>query len=679
MKRPLLLTVVATLAITALVPLAIGFLQLRSNADALLEQVQRTHMVAASSSAARVSAYLSSFDTLSEGVVSNPAVAADPKSPAVTSLLSGLLQADPRVAAVGLYSEDGEKVVLIQRTDLKVEISDVHRPQDSEPTSFVRGKSRPWLRLYRPLPGQGSLVLVADAEPLDAMVQAVEMGPEAQEVLANRQGEVLAGARVSLQSFPPTIVERANSGKLGAESGRYANLQGEDSIVGFAPVEGTSWYVLSRQPALVAELAAQRIRRATWQAAAAAVLLTVLLSSGAYVALIRPLRRLIQAQRELVGDEAALGGGSEIQQLEGAFKILQERIQKSEDLTDVFLGRYKVNELVGSGAMGSVFRAWDPKLRRDVALKTIRVSAEEFDREKLVNSLLEEASISARFHHPNIVTTYDVADTGKNAYIAMEYVQGVSLDAYLWDRITLTAEEVIPVGLAVARALAVAHASDLVHHDVKPGNVLLGLDASIKVTDFGISQLISSAAIAEDVVCGTPGYLAPEALQGEGYGPSSDLFALGIIFYEALTGKHPFFGRNLRQTVINTIVEDPDPIGDVRTDLPADLVLLIDQLLAKDPKDRPAGAQDVVQRLEVLERELEIKWRPNPDTFETLTGSRHQLSHTRMMKITSATAGVAVHAKDAAPAKKIAATILDIANERLIEKEASERERPPES
>lgn len=634
MKRPLLLTVVATLAITALVPLAIGFLQLRSNADALLEQVQRTHMVAASSSAARVAAYLSSFDTLSEGIASNPAVAADPKSSAVTSLLSGLLQADPRVAAVGLYSEQGEKVVLIQRTDLKVEISDTLRPEVSQDTTLVRGKSRPWLRLQRALPGQGTVVLIADAEPLHSMVQSVEMGPEAQEILASRSGEVLAGAKVPLESFPPLIVERAQSGKLGSESGRYANLQGEDSIVGFAPVEGTSWFVLSRQPARVAEVAAQRIQRATRQAAAAALLLTLLLSTGAYLTLIRPLRRLIEAQKGLVGDQA-LGGGSEIQQLGEAFRLLQERIKNSEELTDLYLGRYKINELVGSGAMGSVFKAWDPKLHRDVALKTIKVSAQEFDREKLVKSLLDEASISARFHHPNIVTTYDVADAGHSAYIAMEFVAGVSLDSYLWDRVTLTTEEAIPIGLAIARALEVAHKSDLVHHDVKPGNVLLGFDASIKVTDFGISQLISSAAMAADVVCGTPGYLAPEALQGEGYGPSSDLFALGIILYEALSGKHPFFGRNLRHTVINTIVEDPTPLNEVRQDLPEELIRLIDELLAKTPSRRPASASEVVSRLEALQQKLGIRWQPSPETFETLSGVRRQLAHSCMVSTTS--------------------------------------------
>ncbi len=635
MKRPLLLTVVATLAITALVPLAIGFLQLRSNTDALLEQVQRTHMVASSSSAARVAAYLSSFDTLSEGVASNPAVMADPKSPAVTSLLSGLLQADPRVAAVGLYSDDGEKVVLIQRTDLKVEISGTLQPEVSQATALVRGKSRPWLRLQRSLPGgRGSVVLIADAEPLHGMVQSAEMGPEAQEILASREGEVLAGAKVPLDSFPPLIIERAQSGKLGSESGRYANLQGEDSIVGFAPVEGTSWFVLSRQPARVAEVATQRIQKATRQAAAAALLLTLLLSTGAYLSLIRPLRHLIEAQKGLVGDQA-LGGGSEIQQLGEAFKLLRERIKNSEELKDVYLGRYKINELVGSGAMGSVFRAWDPKLHRDVALKTIKVSAEEFDREKLVKSLLDEASISARFHHPNIVTTYDVADAGHSAYIAMEFVAGVSLDSYLWDRVTLTTEEAVPIGLAIARALEVAHNSDLVHHDVKPGNILLGFDASIKVTDFGISQLISSAAMAADVVCGTPGYLAPEALQGEGYGPSSDLFALGIILYEALSGKHPFFGRNLRHTVINTIVEDPTPINEIRQDLPEELVRLVDALLAKTPAGRPASASEVVSRLEALERELDIRWQPSPETFESLSGIRRQLAHSCMVNTTS--------------------------------------------
>lgn len=630
MKRPLLLTVVATLTVTALVPLAIAFWQLRGNADALLEQVQRTHMVAASSSAAEVGAYLSVFQTLSEGVASNPVVASDPKSPAVTSLLSGILQANGRVAAVGIYSDDAEKVVLIQRTDLKVEISEVHIPEDPRPVALVDGKSRPWLRLRRDLPEQGFLVVVADPEPIDGMLRSAEIGREAQQVLATQDGEVLAGSKAPLESFPPAIVERAKSGKIGAESGRYANLNGEDSIVGFAPLAEAPWFVLSRQSALVAEVAAQRMRHISRQAAAAGVLLTVLLSTGAYFSLIRPLRRLLAAQKDLVGE---VGGGSEIQQLEEAFKILQERVNNQEDLGEVSLGRYQINELVGSGAMGSVFKAWDPKLLRDVALKTVKVSAEDFDRDKLIKSLLDEASISARFHHPNIVTTYDVADTGKAAYIAMEYVEGISLDAYLWDRVTLTPAEAIPIGLAIARGLEIAHKNDLVHHDVKPGNVLLGNDKSIKVTDFGISQLISSAAVAEDVVCGTPGYLAPEALQGEGYGPSSDLFALGIILYEALSGKHPFYGKNLRQTVINTIVEEPDPLHEIRPDVPQELLLITDQLLAKHPQDRPKDASEVVRRFEDMQRKMDIRWQPDSQSIESLSGVRHRIRPTQLMHI----------------------------------------------
>ena len=631
----LLLTVVATLVVTALLPLGVSSLLLETNKDALEEQVQRTHMVAASSSAARVEGYLSALVAASDTAATHPAILHDPRSPTSQELLRSMLQSQPEVVKVGIYSAEGELVVQAQLSEHREELGALPLLSGDHEIDVFTGSSLRWLRVRRTLgESAGTLILVAHATPLDRMVLAKEMGAEAQVILATRGGRVLAGSRVTLESFPSAIVERAKTGKFAAESARFEDPLLEDQIVGFAPLQSAPWFVLSRQPARSAEVAQRRIRKATWIAAGGGLALSALLSLGAWVGLVRPLRRLAEAQRDLLGDSAG-GGGSEIAQLQASFEQLRERLRDSEELGEVFLGRYQVNSLVGSGAMGSVFLGWDPRLKRRVALKTIRLTGENLDRTKLVNSLQEEAATSARFNHPNVVTIYDlVAEDEEAAFIAMEYVEGLSLDAFLWDRGTLTADDAIPLALAVARALELAHRHGLVHHDVKPGNVLLGKDGAIKVTDFGISQLISAASKNAETVCGTPGYLAPECLQGEGYSPKSDLFSLGIILYEMLTGRHPFFGRTHRETMINTLVQDPKPIEALAPETPAELIRLVMALLEKDPKDRMGTAAEVVGMLEAMAHSRGLEWRLPRGLTEDLGKSIESRAGTQLLDLT---------------------------------------------
>jgi len=260
--------------------------------------------------------------------------------------------------------------------------------------------------------------------------------------------------------------------------------------------------------------------------------------------------------------------------------------------------------MVGSGAMGTVFKGWDPKLDRPLALKTIRLESEAGKREKLATTLLREAKTSAGFNHPNIVTVYDAAGEGAAAFIAMEFVDGITLEDLITSRRRLEWRQAVPLGAAIARGLAAAHDRQLVHQDVKPANILLGKDGSIKVTDFGISQLISAAHPTEGVICGTPGFIAPECLEGAGYSPKSDLFALGVLLYECLAGAHPFASRNLRVTILNTLNKDPERLAGLHPDMPPELERLIFQLLEKSPDRRPADAETVTRVLEALAAEI---------------------------------------------------------------------------
>ena len=632
---------VLTLALMGLLPLAISFFQLRSNEDSLLLQVQRTHMVAAATAGRQVGAYLESLEGLAKATAGHPVLFDSPQSSTAQELLRGTLEAQPSVVAVGVLSPANEPVVLAQRVDMRSAIGTVRETDAPDGLAFVREATEGWIRILEPMPdGVGRLLLIAEAKPLSEMIEPRELGEESQMVLASHQGEVLAGASVSLGSFPPEVIAAAQSGKITSRASRYEQSSG-DVIVAHAAVPGAPWFVLSRQPAAVAEVAQQRIRRATRLAALGAVLLAALVSAGAYWVLIRPLRRLLQAQEELLGSAPeGASGGSEIARLEASFRLLEQRIRDSEELGKISLGRYQVNELVGSGAMGSVFKAWDPKLKRPVALKTVRLTSEEIDRQKLVSGLLEEATVSARFNHPNIVTVYDVADEGEAAFIAMELVEGVSLDVYLWDRGNLSPDEVIPLGAAIARALATAHQNDLVHHDVKPGNVLLGHDASIKVTDFGISQLISAASRSEETICGTPGYIAPECFQGERYGPKSDLFALGIVLYETLTGKHPFYGRNMKETMLNTLVVNPEPLSTALpgVSVPEDFEQLIFRLLAKTPDDRPTSASEVAEQLETMMRERGLEWNPAERSMAAKKKPADETAKTQLLTLETARA-----------------------------------------
>ncbi len=281
-----------------------------------------------------------------------------------------------------------------------------------------------------------------------------------------------------------------------------------------------------------------------------------------------------------------------------AIASLERRMRQGQDLGEVQLGRYQVKDLLGEGAMGTVFRAWDPTLERPVALKTLCFGEMQVEREAQVARLLREAVTGARFNHPNIVTVYDVVGEGNAAVIAMELIDGLTLERLLGQQ-PLDPCEVIPLAAAIARGLAAAHEHDLIHRDIKPANVLLGNDDSIKITDFGVSALVSEAARLRSTF-GTPGYLAPECLEGEKATQKTDLFALGVLLFECFTGAHPFFGHRGAAILHNTMTVDPPTLAAARPGVPPRAGEMVDRLMAKDPERRPASAAEVADLFEQL-------------------------------------------------------------------------------
>ncbi|MFL6193333.1 MAG: serine/threonine protein kinase [Thermoanaerobaculia bacterium] len=617
LRLSLLARVALALAAVGLLPLAISVFGLTGvNRDALFDQVLNTHALAARTTASRVESFLETRQALARGLAGSRAMA-DPLSPEAQELLAASLQgwSGLGVEAVAVVNAEGGEVL---RAQLKGEAARLHavealRLAPGRAVTAVPGERPPVLRLEAPLPGgAGFVVLICEGKALEELARPEELGGQAELALADRAGRVLVGDTHSLAAFPPAMVRAALAGRL-AGSGRYRAAGGGEEVLGaYAPVPAADWAVLSRQPARMAEAVAVRLRRQSAYAAGAALLLIALLLAAAWAFVVRPIRGLAREQRELARLEPAPAGRDEIEDLRRSFEALRQGMAERRALDDVFLGRYQVIELLATGGMGAVFRGHDPRLQRPVALKTLRLGADltADRRRERVDQLVREAVTTARFSHPNVVAVYDVAEAPEGAFIAMELVDGVSLERLLLQRGRLTVDEVIPLGAGIARGLAAAHARDIVHRDVKPANVMLGRDGSIKVTDFGIADLVAAAGRNDGLVFGTPGYLPPEALRGEGHSRAGDLFALGVILYECLTGSKPFGGTEVSDIVQTTLFGVVRPAGSrVAGGVPHELDSLILHLLERDNQRRPSNAAAVADELDRLAAERNLRWK----------------------------------------------------------------------
>jgi eukaryotic-like serine/threonine-protein kinase len=277
------------------------------------------------------------------------------------------------------------------------------------------------------------------------------------------------------------------------------------------------------------------------------------------------------------------------------------------------LGRFQIASVLGQGAMGVVYLAHDPEIGRPVAIKTVRPQAIGGESAQEIEARFQkEAKLAGRLQHPNIVTVYDVGRDGETLFIAMEYVDGRPLTHHLGSSDALTLAVKVAIVRQVAEALGHAHERGVLHRDVKPGNILVGADGRVKVTDFGIGKFTgatTSELTRTGHMVGSPAYMSPEQVRGEKLDGRSDLFSLGIVLYELLTGARPFPGDSITTLVYQILHTEPrDPL-EWRSDLPVATREVIARLLAKAPEKRPADAREFVQelaRIEKIQRESEM-------------------------------------------------------------------------
>jgi len=285
----------------------------------------------------------------------------------------------------------------------------------------------------------------------------------------------------------------------------------------------------------------------------------------------------------------------------------QERLSESFVLMKQKVGRYQILEKLGKGTMGLVYKGLDPKLNRLVAIKIIRFS-DDFDEDmiqEIRERFLREAEIAGRLSHPGIVTIHDVGEENDLTYMAMEYLEGASLSRYCSNEKRLPLTRVLDVVAKVAEALQYAHRQGVIHRDIKPANIMLLQGGGIKVTDFGIAKAMSSTRTKTGVILGTPNYMSPEQIMGHKIDARTDVFSLGVLFFQLLTGKLPFHGENLSGLLYHITQGKHPSVRLIKSGIPKACEQIIDKALAKNPRDRFRTAGQMARYLSMLLSKIE--------------------------------------------------------------------------
>jgi serine/threonine-protein kinase len=277
-------------------------------------------------------------------------------------------------------------------------------------------------------------------------------------------------------------------------------------------------------------------------------------------------------------------------------------LEKSSDETRLSVGRYQILEELGKGSMGLVYKALDPKINRLLAIKTIRFS-DEFDDDvidEIKERFFREAEIAGRLSHPSIVTIYDVGEDRDLTYMAMELLEGEDLDQFINKENLLPFMKVLDVTAKVADALGFAHTCDVIHRDIKPANIMLLKEGGVKVTDFGIAKALSSSRTRTGVILGTPNYMSPEQIMGQKIDARSDIFSLGVLLFQLLTGELPFRGDNLSSLLYQITQVSHPSVREYNRKVPKACGQIIDRALAKKPEERFKNAVEMTKVLKLL-------------------------------------------------------------------------------
>ena len=268
------------------------------------------------------------------------------------------------------------------------------------------------------------------------------------------------------------------------------------------------------------------------------------------------------------------------------------------------IGRYRILEQIGQGGMGTVYRAEDSVLQRQVALKTLdrRLATDDESRERF----LREGRLAGSFSHSNIVTIFDLGEAAGLVYIAMEFLEGEDLTKKLKGR-RMSLEEKVRIALEVGKGLAYAHSEDVTHRDIKPSNVFICDTGQVKILDFGLAHIAASNLTRTGQVLGTPSYMSPEQVMGEHLDTRSDIFSFGALFYELLSHRKAFDFNRIEDLLLAIVNRDPEPIENIDPSVPHELWRIVRRCLAKDPARRYQQLDELLRELVSFRSSLESR------------------------------------------------------------------------
>jgi len=272
----------------------------------------------------------------------------------------------------------------------------------------------------------------------------------------------------------------------------------------------------------------------------------------------------------------------------------------SDSVTQI--GKYRILEQVGEGAMGVVYKAIDPVLNRSVAVKVMSEGMAQDP--SLRQRFLREAQAAGSLQHPNVVTIYDFGETDGHLYIAMEFIEGTDLEELLERGQVIPLAAKIDIIVDVLNGLSYAHRRGIVHRDIKPANIRIDAEGHARIMDFGVVHLSTSNLTGTGIMMGTPNYMAPENITGDEVTPASDLFSVGAVMYELLTNSKPFAADTLHRVLFRIVSDPPPSLRETAPELPPALDRVLKKSLAKDPGERYANATDMANDLAAIRNSL---------------------------------------------------------------------------
>lgn len=592
-RSTLITNLLVALLLVAAMPFGLAAFQIHQARESLVLQAQQTHLIAARASADRLQTRFRAIEQTVAALAGNPQLIDDPASTAAGEVLAGSLLGNSEIAVAATLFRRADEDVLVQRARAPdaPELSLASLSGLPSSAHLFRHEGTLLLGARRETGRPGLFVTVASrADDVADILDPLEMGDSARLfLLEGRSAFPLNDEPVDL---PDSLLDAVAQRQIRAQAIRSDEV-GALSIGAFARIGGSEWSVVSLQPADRAEAAAAQMRRAAWIALAAVTLVVAALGVLAWRRVVEPVRSLLAMHRDFIPGGS---GGSDFSQLQQAFSQIKSYQRNREAFKEVFLGRYKLLSTLGQGAMGSVFLAWDPKLKRHVAIKTIHVDAPDDRLQKaLARTLENEAVAVANLHHPNIVSVFDLVAAGQFGFVVMEYVEGGSLRQIVSRHGALSPPEVTLIAQSLLKALDAAHRAGLLHLDIKPGNVLVPPEGELRLTDFGVAAWRFEVAdlVSRGGLAGTPGFIAPEYVNGSPPSERSDIYSMGKLLVECLTGAAQHLpGANtndLRRAAQKPVELD----ARIKRQAP-ELCAAVEQLCTLDPAERPANAKDAL-------------------------------------------------------------------------------------